>query len=70
MHSLVFKEIIKRGKQYIKYCYANTDAALVKKNMKCHDPKSAFLLGGNQPGDVIHEAVQKSWIDRQMRLEL
>ena len=29
-----------------------------------------LLLGSNQPGDVIHEAVQKSWIDRQMRLEL
>ena len=53
-----------------KYCYANTDAALVKKNMKCHDPKSPFLLGGNLSGDVIHEVVQKSWIDRQMRLEL
>ena len=53
-----------------RYCYANTDAALVKRNMRCHDPKSPFLLGGHQPGDVIHEAVQKSWIDRQMRLEL
>jgi len=53
-----------------KYCYANTDAALVKHNMKCHDQKSPFLLGDNQQGDYIHEAAQKSWIDRQMRLEL
>ena len=53
-----------------KYCYANTDAALVKMNMKCHDSKSPFLFGGNLPGDVIHEAMQKSWIDRQIRLEL
>ena len=53
-----------------KYCYANTDPALVRYNMKCHDPQSPFLLGGNQPGDVIHEAAQKSWIDRQMMLEL
>lgn len=52
-----------------RYCYANTDTALVKRNMKCHDIKSPFLLGTNQPGDVIHEVVQKSWIDRQMRLE-
>jgi len=53
-----------------KYCYANTDASLVKRNMRCHNPKSPFLLGDNQQGDIIHEAVQKSWIDRQMRLEL
>lgn len=53
-----------------KYCYANTDVALVKRNMQCHDPKSPFLLGCSQSGDVIHDAVQKSWIDRQMRLEL
>jgi len=52
-----------------KYCYANTDPNLVKRNMRCHDPNSPFLLGGNQPDDVIHEAEQKSWIDRQMRLE-
>lgn len=52
-----------------KYCYANTDSNLVKRNMRCHDPNSPFLLGGNQPDDVIHEAEQKSWIDRQMRLE-
>ena len=53
-----------------KYCYANADASLVKRNMKCHNPKSPFLLGDNQQGDIIHEAIQKSWIDRQMRLEL
>lgn len=52
-----------------KYCYANTDAELVKKNLLLHDPASAFLLGSDQPGDVIHAAVQKSYIDRQMKLE-
>ncbi|MBR1523708.1 MAG: DUF1848 domain-containing protein [Lachnospiraceae bacterium] len=52
-----------------RYCYANTNAALVRENMKRHDPKSPFLTGGSEPGDVIHEAEQKSWIDRQMRLE-
>lgn len=50
-----------------KYCYANTDARLVKTNMKKHNPESPFLLGESMQGDVIHEAVQKSWIDRQMR---
>ena len=52
-----------------RYCYANTDAALVRKNIRLHNPKSPLLIGDIQPGDVIHEAVQKSWIDRQMRLE-
>ena len=53
-----------------KYCYANTNPELVRENMRKHDPKSPFLLGGNLPGDVIHEADQKSWVDRQMRLEI
>lgn len=51
-----------------KYCYANTNTELVKENMKRHDPKSPFLLGHTEPGDAVHEAEQKSWIDHQMRL--
>lgn len=51
-----------------KYCYANTNAALVKENMKNHDPASPFLLGGYLPGDQIHEARQESWLDDQMSL--
>ena len=46
-----------------KYCYANTEAALVKTNMRNHRPESPFLLGESMPEDVVHEAVQKSWID-------
>ncbi len=53
-----------------KYCYANANPDLVKANRKKHDPSSPFLLGGSLPGDVIHEAQQKSWIDRQVMLEL
>ena len=53
-----------------RYCYANTDAALVKDNMRMHNPKSPFLLGESMPDDNVHQAEQKSWIDRQMRLEL
>ena len=37
-----------------KYCYANVNPVLVKENM---------------PGDIVCEAIQKSWIDRQIRLE-
>lgn len=50
-----------------RYCYANANVALVEKNMKRHDPTSPFLVGGSLPGDVIHEARQKSWLDMQMR---
>ena len=53
-----------------RYCYANTDPDLVKENMRKHDPKSPFLLGNLNPEDVIHEADQSSWIDRQIRLDI
>ena len=53
-----------------KYCYANANAALVKENMKRHNPESPFLTGGYMPGDVVHEVTQKSWIDRQIRFTL
>ena len=53
-----------------RYCYANTDPDLVRENMRKHDPKSPFLLGDLNPEDVIHDADQKSWIDRQMRLDI
>lgn len=52
-----------------RYCYANANAALVKENLKKHNPKSPFLLGERMPGDILHEASQKSWINRQIRLE-
>jgi hypothetical protein len=38
--------------------------------MKKHDPASPFLLGTGTPQDVIHEAKQKSWLDRQIRMEI
>ena len=31
---------------------------------------SSFLIGGYMQGDIIREAIQKSWIDGQIRLEL
>lgn len=51
-----------------RYCYANADGNLVRRNRKLHDPNSPFLLGGSLPGDVIHEARQESWRDEQMNL--
>ena len=52
-----------------RYCYANSNLALVRENRKKHDPNSPFLIGHAMPGDVIHEAEQRSWIDRQLKLE-
>ena len=52
-----------------KYCYANVNPVLVKENMKKHNPESPFLIGGYMSGDVVREAIQKSWIDRQIRLK-
>lgn len=51
-----------------KYCYANSNAELVKENMKKHNPMSPFLLGESMPGDVIHEAKQEGWVDHQFNL--
>ena len=50
-----------------RYCYANYDAETVRRNMAQHDPASPLLIGHLLPGDVIHEAKQESWIDRQIR---
>ena len=52
-----------------KYCYANVNSVLVKENMRKHNPTSPFLIGGYMPGDIVCEAIQKSWIDRQIRLK-
>ena len=49
-----------------RYCYANSDQSRVLANAKLHDPKSPFLLGNYEEGDRIHDAQQRSWIDRQM----
>lgn len=54
---------------FCKYCYANTNVSLVKENMKKHDKESPFLLGGHMPNDVIHNAAQKSWLDRQISFD-
>ena len=37
--------------------------------MRMHNPASPFLIGGHMPGDIVREAKQESWIDRQIRLE-
>lgn len=51
-----------------RYCYANADVESVRRNMKAHDPKSPFLVGGSMEGDRIHEAKQARWLDDQLSL--
>ena len=55
---------------FCRYCYANTDAERVRRNMKAHDPDSPFLIGSCRPGDRIREAAQESWRSRQLTLGL
>lgn len=51
---------------FCRYCYANTNAAAVRRNMKNHDPDSPLLTGKLMPKDQVHEAKQESWLDGQM----
>ncbi|MBR3358909.1 MAG: DUF1848 domain-containing protein [Solobacterium sp.] len=53
-----------------RYCYANAEPEKVLANSALHDPASPFLIGNYRPDDEIHDVPQKSWIDRQIRLEL
>lgn len=55
-------------RHFCKYCYANNDINRVIENSKLHDPASPFLVGGYEQGDIVHEVVQKSWIDPQISL--
>jgi hypothetical protein len=38
----------------------------VRQNLRRHDPTSPFLIGGPQPGDVIRDAKQTSWVTEQL----
>ena len=49
-----------------KYCYANTNKKLVIENMKRHIETSPFLIGEAEAEDIVHNANQKSWINRQI----
>lgn len=49
-----------------KYCYANYDNSIVLKNYKHHNPLSPFLIGENLQTDIIKDADQESFIDKQI----
>ena len=51
-----------------RYCYANSSPETVRRNRARHDPASPFLIGGPEPGDQIHMAVQERWLDPQLSM--
>ncbi|MBR1584337.1 MAG: DUF1848 domain-containing protein [Clostridia bacterium] len=53
---------------FCRYCYANYDAATVRKNQAQHDPASPLLIGHPLPDDQVHIAKQESWIDHQITM--
>ncbi len=51
-----------------RYCYANSNMKLVKKNQKLHNPDSPLLIGGVKDDDVVNEVNEPSYIDVQQKL--
>lgn len=51
-----------------RYCYANYDEASVRAQMARHDPESPFLIGHDMPGDRVHQAQQRSWLEDQISM--
>ena len=51
-----------------RYCYANSNMKLVKKNQKLHNPNSPLLIGEVNESDVVKEVNEPSYIDAQQRL--
>ena len=51
-----------------RYCYANYDHENVRRNMLRHDPYSPLLVGHLKDGEIIHQAKQQSWLDRQLTM--
>ncbi len=51
-----------------KYCYANSNMKLVKRNQKLHNPDSPLLIGEVKESDVVKEVNEPSFIDVQQKL--
>lgn len=52
------------------YCYANENKQKVIENYKRHDPRSPLLIGHVHKDDIIKQAKQKSYKQRQLSLDL
>lgn len=50
------------------YCYANVNYHVVLDNYKLHNKKSPFLIGDFQDNDIIKEAKQESYLNKQLSL--
>lgn len=48
------------------YCYANYDRETVLRNMKMHNVASPLLIGEISENDVVKQAEQRSWKNRQL----
>lgn len=51
-----------------RYCYANADDKAVQKNLCRHNSTSPFLLGKEEPYDVVHLLKPDHLAERQLRL--
>ncbi|MBE6505669.1 MAG: DUF1848 domain-containing protein [Methanobrevibacter sp.] len=51
-----------------RYCYANANMRLVKKNQMLHNPDSPLLIGDVKEGDVVKEINEPSYVDYQQKL--
>lgn len=51
-----------------KYCYANADKQLVLDNVKKHNDNSPLLIGEIEKDDIITDANQRSYINKQISL--
>ncbi|MCF0113878.1 MAG: DUF1848 family protein, partial [Erysipelotrichaceae bacterium] len=51
-----------------RYCYANNDRGAVLRNYAMHDEKSSLLIGHLKETDIIKEAKQVSFKERQLSL--
>ena len=52
------------------YCYANENKKKVWQNYHKHDPLSPLLIGHVHKDDIIKEAKQKSYKNRQLSLDI
>lgn len=55
---------------FCRYCYANASAAAVRKNRARHDPDSPLLVGHVEPGDIVQDARQISYVAENEQMEL
>ena len=52
------------------YCYANENKQKVMENYQLHDPLSPLLIGDVHEDDIIKQAKQKSYKNRQLSLDI